>query len=194
MNALKYGFYALSEVIEGESIEEYQSEREIWCRRLGATDGPEFFFAVTSFTSSWRYRRGERALHAQLQEDIASARAAHLGDPEIERIEAELIAEKIHHEPRETLISLLKLPAGCDLLVSRWEALLKATRDDDCLFPSQNARMGAMLGKRPDEVLEDETLYKTSCRYLGMMRPAELNLTIDNVIGIFADTIHENIK
>jgi hypothetical protein len=194
MNALKDGFYSESDVIPGESIEEFEYEREIWCRCLGVIDGPEAFFAVTSFNSAWRYARGERAVNARTQDDIASARAAHLGDPEIERIEAERIAEKIHHENRETLISLLKLPSGCDLLVSRWEALLKATRDDDCLFPSQNARIGALLGNRPDEVLEDETIYEINRIYLSMMRPPELGFDIDNVMGIYADTMPDHIK
>jgi hypothetical protein len=195
MNSLKFGFYAESDVIPGESIEEYQYERDLWLRRHGATEGgPQFFFAISSFRAAWRYQRGERALHAQTLDDIASARAAHGPDPEIERIEAERIAEKIHQEPRETLISLMNLPAGCELLASRFEALLKATRDDDCLFPSQNARLGALLGKRPQDVLEDELLYDLNRWYLGMMRPAELGLTIDNVMGIYADTMPEHSK
>jgi hypothetical protein len=195
LNSLKLGFYAESEVIPGESIEEYQYERDLWLRRHGATEGgPQFFFAISSFRAAWRYQRGERALHAQTLDDIASARAAHEPDPEIERIEAERIAEKIHQEPRDTLISLMNLPAGCDLLASRFEALLKATRDDDCLFPSQNARLGALLGKRPQDVLEDDLLYETNRWYLSMMRPAELGLKIDNVMGIYADTMPEHSK
>jgi hypothetical protein len=194
MNALKDGFYSESDVIPGESIEEFQYERDLWCRRHGAIDGPEAFFAVSSFKAAWRYARGERALNARTQEDIQSARAAHEPDPEIERIEAERIAEKIHQEPRETLISLMNFPAGCDLLASRFEALLKATRDDDCLFPSQNARLGALLGKRPQDVLEDDLLYETNRWYLSMMRPAELGLKIDNVMGIYADTMPEHSK
>jgi hypothetical protein len=52
------------------------------------------------------------------------------------------------------------LHAGFDLLASRWEALLKATRDDDVSWPSQRTMMWWMLGKRPQAVPEDEHLYE----------------------------------
>jgi hypothetical protein len=194
-NSFKTGLYAESRLISGESEEEYNAQYEIWCRRLGVTpDGPEALLAESSFDNFWKYERGVRILDEQRQQAIAEIRQSAVPDLDIERIEAELIAEKIHDQPRETLISLFKVPGGCELLATRWEALLKATRDDDCFFPSMTARMTAMLGKKPDEVLENDLSYEINRIYLSMMRPAELGLTIDNVMGIYADTMPSHSK
>jgi hypothetical protein len=86
-------------------------------------------------------------------------------DEDQERREAEIIAERLYREPRQTVVRLRTTPAGCDWLHVQWSALYGRVREDDSFFNSERIRACHLLGRHLWEVLDDPTL-RRFYRYL----------------------------
>jgi hypothetical protein len=150
-------------------------------------DGPEALFAESSFGASWKFRRGERILDRQRWHEVAEARFASAPDPERERLEAELIAENIYKEPRKTMLQLIQIPAGCEWAADRWQALLDATRDDDCLETSQHTMICCLLGKPQTAMLDDREFHEFNRAWLGTLLHNQPHLTVDDLMKWYGE-------
>jgi hypothetical protein len=165
LNRLRFGLYAESEVLPGESQAEYDTNKRLWIEDLRARTVSEVFYASSAADAAWRYRRSLRAIDAHATLAVNRSRRAETPDDKEELREAELLGQQLYQQPTESLIRLRTTPAGCAWLKAKWLALYERVREDDCFFNSERIRSCFLLGKRLWEVLDDPTL-REFYRYL----------------------------
>jgi hypothetical protein len=164
-----------------------------WVIDLKARTVPEIFSAIAAGNSSWRFFRGLNALSAHDALRIGEARGAQTPDDELERREAELIAQKLHEHTRETIIQLYQTAAGCDWLALRWQILLNEVKDNDCAFNSRRVLGVALLGKKPSDVHEDPDLYEFNRLFLGTLLGCT-DLKLEHIMNLYDENLPESIK
>jgi hypothetical protein len=178
MNALKHGLTSRDAVLPHEDPAAFEHRLAAWHDYYPTNDPAQLALIDLAVTASWRLNRCTRVETAKLAERVRHAEADFvLGD----EIRAEEVGRRLIYEPicrgedcqfRDPIVAeklarraaddppvlarqLRSFAAGVDWLLDRWRELARLLNEDGYWHYSDRFRAVRLLGKRPEDVIED---------------------------------------